>query len=150
MEGVSGLQVRQTAAKIRVYDVALCASATHRRGANAARQHRCASRDSCSAGWLRGSESYDPRSSTESWHDSEAGPFGRSLTTSRLALDRLMEVVAKTVGRGDEKDLKLLAVPFVDSPVSDLQTIAFELRPRGVDVAHEDGRAILRAIAPVN
>src|SRR5687767_14880340 len=61
-----------------------------------------------------------------------------------------MEVVAKAVRRRDEEDLMLPAVLFVDTPVADLHTLAFELRPCGVNVAHEDGSTILRAIAPVN
>src|SRR5687768_15790940 len=61
-----------------------------------------------------------------------------------------MEVVAKAVRRGDEEDLELPAVLFVDSPVADLHTVAFELRPCGVDVAHENRCTILRAIAAID
>ena len=54
-----------------------------------------------------------------------------------------MEIVAKPVGRNDEEYLKSLAIPFVDTPISDRHTPVLELRPRRMYVADQDGRTFL-------
>ncbi len=64
-------------------------------------------------------------------------PAGITYTRVRtLRFDCLVEVVADPVGREDEKDLELLAVTFLDSPVRDPDIVRLELCLASVDVGH--------------
>src|SRR5947209_4155075 len=61
-----------------------------------------------------------------------------------------MEVIAESVRCHDEEHLKSLAIPFVNTPISNLHAFTFEFRPCRMDVAYQDCRAFLRAIAAVD
>src|SRR5688572_18729518 len=64
-------------------------------------------------------------------------------------LNRLMEVEAEAVRCGNEKDLKLLPVSLIDSPIPDADAIRLEVLFRAVNVRNQDCRAILRSITTV-
>ncbi len=61
-----------------------------------------------------------------------------------------MEVVAKPVGGDDEENLVFLAVALVHAPVVRFDAVGFKLLPGSVDVVHQNGRALLAGVAPVD
>ena len=64
-------------------------------------------------------------------------------------LNRLMKVEAEAVWCGNEKDLKLLPVSLIDSPIPDADAIRLDLLFRTANVRNQNCRAILRSITTV-
>ena len=61
-----------------------------------------------------------------------------------------MEVITKSIRRDDKKDLHLLAVPLVNTPISDLNAAGFDLISGALDVGDQNGRAVVFCISSVD